>query len=114
MCPHVTDQDHMESVFRDHLKRRFGVEVEMGMEVVGFEQDTDGVHVRVKNHTAGEEQSLHAQYLVGSDGGRSTVRKRLGLTFEGESLPDCMIYGDAIISGIDHKAGTHITLLDTR
>ncbi|HEY2794335.1 MAG TPA: rifampin monooxygenase [Micromonosporaceae bacterium] len=56
-----------------------GAEIRIGAEVVGLSQDDDGVTVDV----AGGE-SLRARYLVGCDGGRSTVRKVLGVAFPGE------------------------------
>ncbi|MFD6565700.1 rifampin monooxygenase [Micromonospora profundi] len=56
-----------------------GVEVRRGCEVVGLRQDEHGVTVEL----AGGEQ-VRARYLVGCDGGRSTVRRLLGVGFPGE------------------------------
>ncbi|UYM05121.1 rifampin monooxygenase [Solicola gregarius] len=56
-----------------------GTEVRRGCEVVAFEQDDDGVTVGLAD---GEQ--LRSRYLVGCDGGRSTVRKLLGVGFPGE------------------------------
>ncbi|MEV6008065.1 rifampin monooxygenase [Streptomyces sp. NPDC051976] len=57
-----------------------GVEIRRGSEVTGLSQDADGVSVEV----AGGGEPLRARYLVGCDGGRSTVRKLLGVGFPGE------------------------------
>jgi 2-polyprenyl-6-methoxyphenol hydroxylase-like FAD-dependent oxidoreductase len=56
-----------------------GAQVRRGCAVTGFEQDDEGVTVEL----AGGEQ-LRSRYLVGCDGGRSTVRKLLGVGFPGE------------------------------
>ncbi|GAA1690748.1 FAD-dependent monooxygenase [Nonomuraea maheshkhaliensis] len=56
-----------------------GAHVRRGHAVTWFEQDDAGVTVQV----AGGER-LRARYLVGCDGGRSTVRKLLGVGFPGE------------------------------
>ncbi len=58
-----------------------GAEVrrEAGAEVVGLDQDDDGVSVELADGTR-----LRARYLIGCDGGRSTVRKLLGVDFPGE------------------------------
>lgn len=55
-----------------------GVEVTRGVEVTGFAQDDDGVDVQV---ATGE--TIRARFLVGTDGGRSVVRKAAGIDFVG-------------------------------
>jgi len=55
-----------------------GVPVHRGREVVSFVQDVGGVDVRLADGAA-----LRARYLVGADGGRSTIRKAAGIAFPG-------------------------------
>ncbi|WP_059010473.1 rifampin monooxygenase [Streptomyces specialis] len=56
-----------------------GAELRRGCELVGFRQDDEGVTVELADST-----QVRARYLVGCDGGRSTVRKLLGVGFPGE------------------------------
>ncbi|OLZ69530.1 FAD-dependent oxidoreductase [Streptomyces sp. IMTB 2501] len=56
---------------------QLGVEVRRGVELTGFDADADGVAV----HTGGG--TIRAGWLVGCDGGRSTVRKLAGFEFPG-------------------------------
>ncbi|MEU4449456.1 rifampin monooxygenase [Actinosynnema sp. NPDC050801] len=56
-----------------------GAEVRRGRELVGLSQDDDGVTAELADGTR-----LRSRYLVGCDGGRSTVRKLLGVDFPGE------------------------------
>jgi len=51
-------------------------------ELIGLEQDRDGVSARIKNHDTGAEYSARARYLLGCDGGR-TVPKLAGVGYEG-------------------------------
>lgn len=51
-------------------------------EVLGVDQDSDGVEVSVKTPDGGIE-SWRGRYLIGADGGRSAVRKALGIDFPG-------------------------------
>ena len=45
-------------------------------------------------------------YLVGADGGRSTVRKRLGIAFPGETdETTTMLFADARVDGVGHDHG---------
>ena len=68
-----------ERILRDRLAG-LGRQVEYGAELTGFEQDADGVTATL---TSGE--IIRCDHLVGADGGRSTVRKRLGVGFLGET-----------------------------
>lgn len=65
-----------------------GVEMRRGCEVVGVTQsedggeDGDGAGVSVE---LADGTRLRSRYLVGADGGRSTVRKLIGVDFPGEA-----------------------------
>ncbi|HEX3491791.1 MAG TPA: rifampin monooxygenase [Streptosporangiaceae bacterium] len=64
-----------------------GAEIRRGCEVTGLSQDDDGVTAELADGTR-----LRSRYLVGCDGGRSTVRKLLGIAFPGEpSTVDTLI-----------------------
>ncbi|WP_433134395.1 rifampin monooxygenase [Micromonospora sp. CA-240977] len=56
-----------------------GAQVRRGGAVVSIEQDDEGVTVELA-----DGERLRSRYLVGCDGGRSTVRKLLGVGFPGE------------------------------
>ncbi|GIJ07202.1 rifampin monooxygenase [Micromonospora andamanensis] len=56
-----------------------GAEIRRGCELVGLSQDEHGVTVELADGSR-----LAGRYLVGCDGGRSTVRKLLGVAFPGE------------------------------
>ncbi|MEU9486782.1 rifampin monooxygenase [Streptomyces decoyicus] len=66
-----------------------GVEIRRGCELVGLSQDGHGVTVELASggtpaNGGGGGTQLRSRYLVGCDGGRSTVRKLLGVGFPGE------------------------------
>lgn len=74
-----------------------GGRVELGVEVTGFTQDGDGVHV-----TLGTGERVTTRYLVGADGGRSTVRRQLGVGFVGETREtERMRIADVRLTGLD-------------
>ena len=56
--------------------------VRMGTRVTGVSQTEDRVSVQTEN------EILHADYVIAADGGRSTVRKSLGIEFEGYTWPE--------------------------
>jgi 2-polyprenyl-6-methoxyphenol hydroxylase-like FAD-dependent oxidoreductase len=73
---------------------RFGEKVERGWKVVGIENSQID-HVEVVAETeSGERKTFSGQYLVAADGGKSFVRKSLGIAFGGETLPSQLIATD--------------------
>lgn len=93
-------QSRTEKILRDKLSE-YGVCVELDTAIVGFSQTDDSVTAAL---STGE--TVEAQYLVGADGGRSFVRKHLGIAFEGttdESIRTLL--GDVAADGLDHEYG---------
>jgi 2-polyprenyl-6-methoxyphenol hydroxylase-like FAD-dependent oxidoreductase len=70
-------QKHIERILRAWVAE-LGVPIYRGIEVVAFTEQHDGVTVALSNG-----DSIHAQYLAGCDGGRSSVRKLAGIDFPG-------------------------------
>ncbi|MFF4146256.1 FAD-dependent oxidoreductase [Streptomyces sp. NPDC001698] len=74
-----------------------GGRVDFGRKVVGLAQDEEGVTVRFTSGAA-----LTARYVVAADGGRSTVRRALGIGMTGETVdPSPMLVADVRITGLD-------------
>jgi rifampicin monooxygenase len=71
-------QTTTERLLTEHATK-LGVEIRRGCELVGLSQDDHGVTAELVDGT-----QLRSRYLVGCDGGRSTVRKLLGVGFPGE------------------------------
>ncbi|MEU8038745.1 rifampin monooxygenase [Streptosporangium sp. NPDC049078] len=66
-----------------------GAEIRRGHELVGLSQDEDGVTAELADGTR-----LRSRYLVGCDGGRSTVRRLLGVAFPGEPSRNDTLLGE--------------------
>ncbi|WP_432110051.1 rifampin monooxygenase [Streptomyces sp. AA1529] len=71
-------QPRTEQLLTEHAVE-LGAELRRGCEVVGLDQDAHGVTAELADGTR-----LRSRYLVGCDGGRSRVRKLLGVGFPGE------------------------------
>jgi 3-(3-hydroxy-phenyl)propionate hydroxylase len=81
--PHVVqcEQHKLANMTIERLKAFPQAGVMFSARVAGFEQHDDRVEVDIE--TATGAQRLTASYLIGCDGGRSTVRKAMGVEFEG-------------------------------
>ncbi|WP_232251083.1 FAD-dependent monooxygenase [Actinoalloteichus sp. GBA129-24] len=72
----------------------FGTWVRRSSEVVGVHQDEAGVTVELSTIGAAAPATLRARYLVGCDGGRSTVRTLTGIDFPGTPATMTSLIGD--------------------
>ncbi|MFI9359388.1 FAD-dependent monooxygenase [Streptomyces lydicus] len=70
-----------------------GTVIERGTELVSFAQDEGGVTARLRTASDVEEE-VRARYLLGCDGAHSTVRKGLGLAFEGGAFSEEYMLAD--------------------
>ncbi|KAJ8121769.1 hypothetical protein ONZ43_g1863 [Nemania bipapillata] len=90
----VLRQKYQEEIFRNAL-RRYGVEVESPVELVGIDfGDTAAslsshpVIATVRDTESEAPRTIRCKYLVGADGGRSSVRTLLAIPFEGSTSED--------------------------
>jgi 2-polyprenyl-6-methoxyphenol hydroxylase-like FAD-dependent oxidoreductase len=61
-------------------------DIRYGMECVGCKQDDNGVTIYVKDVKNGQSEEIRARYVVACDGPASTLRKALGISFDGHNL----------------------------
>src|SRR3954470_19751324 len=80
------EQHRLTPIQLDMLRQDTDTDVRFGHAVTGVEQRGDRVLVHVD--AAGEPKTIEASWLVGADGGRSAVRKALGIEFEGFTWPE--------------------------
>ncbi len=92
----------------DHLLEEHGIElgaqIRRGCAVADFEQDDEGVTVELA-----DGQRLRSRYLVGCDGGRSTVRKLLGVGFPGEPSRTATLMGEMEVGAPQEEIAAKVT-----
>ncbi|MFG1669705.1 FAD-dependent oxidoreductase [Streptomyces sp. Y7] len=94
--PWMVPQWRTQRILFERLEE-LGGRVAFGLEAVGIEQDEDGVTVRFT--TGGR---VRARYAVAADGGRSVVRRALGIGMAGETVdPNPALVADVRITGLD-------------
>src|SRR6266436_2044809 len=79
----LVSQNDLEPVLKEIAESALKVTVRLGGELTDFVQDGEGVSLSVKSPD-GAQQTIRASYLVGCDGGKSTVRKTHGIKLEGQ------------------------------
>ncbi|MEY2583799.1 MAG: putative polyketide hydroxylase [Ilumatobacteraceae bacterium] len=66
--------------------REFGARFQYSTELIGFEQDDDGVTATVRDVNDGNEQRIRSRFMVACDGNRSPIRESLGIKMKGHGL----------------------------
>lgn len=94
------EQHKLTPIQLDLLKREGGAEIRFGTKITGFTQHADGVTVAVEAN--GAAKTIEGSWLIGADGGRSVVRKELGVEFEGFTWPEIFV-----VVSTPHDFGAH-------
>ena len=89
------------ALFQNHIERlllqwveELGVQVRRGVEVTNVQEDDGGVDVQLA-----PGGSLRARYVVGTDGGRSTVRRSAGIQMVGLDATRSSLIAEAKVAG---------------
>ncbi len=75
----------IEPVLSDRA-RQLGAQTLFGTELVGFEQDPDGVTAVIRDRDSGTTSTVRARYMIAADGAHSPVRDRLGIGRAGHGV----------------------------
>ena len=79
-------QIRLEPILREHAEQRNPDRVLFNHELIGFDQDTEGVTAIVRDLTRGEDIEVRCEYLIGADAGK-TVGPELGIERVGPMQP---------------------------
>ncbi len=82
--PMRVSQIIIEPVLKQAIEDDERVEVRFGWAFERFEEDASGVTVTLRNAN-GDSEQIRAAWLIGCDGGASTVRRQLGIGLSGRS-----------------------------
>ena len=81
-CP----QYEFDPLLANEVKRLGRTDIRYSTEFVGYEQDSEGVTVELRNVLTHSTSKIRARYLVGCDGAGSLVRRAMGVSFDGRML----------------------------
>ena len=84
--PHRINQMYMEPVLFHHAAATPGLRILNRTAVESFTETTDGVTATARHLDGGAASTSSAAFLVGCDGGRSDVRRQLGIALRGDAV----------------------------
>ncbi|MGW8777815.1 FAD-dependent monooxygenase [Streptomyces sp. NPDC055796] len=99
--PWLLPQWRTQRILLDRL-RDLGGDVVFGVELTGLTQDAESVTATLVPGVGGSPMTVRAGYAVAADGGRSTVRRLVGIAMSGERVdPAPMLVADVVIPSLD-------------
>lgn len=87
-------QQQLVALLRDGLRDKPHVQLRFGHELMHFTPSAHGVSLQVQHQ--GQTQTIECQWLVGCDGGRSSVRQQLGIEWMGSTYAQQWLIADLI------------------
>ncbi len=88
----------IEPVLLERARSFDCVDVRFDCKAIDLSQDAARVDLVVQQRDSGEPRVIRSQFLVGCDGGRSFVRKALGIRFHGESSLEMDFLGGRMLA----------------
>jgi 2-polyprenyl-6-methoxyphenol hydroxylase-like FAD-dependent oxidoreductase len=110
----VTPQANVDAALGRYAVEQ-GADIRRGIEVVGVDQDDDGVTVTARppdDDKPDHHTHWRASYVIGADGAHSTVRAAVGAEFPGKKLLSSIILADVKLAHGPADGG--LTLGSTR
>ena len=106
---------YFDPVLHKHVSTLPTVEVRYQTALESFRQDDEKVVADIVDVASGQRSSIAAAYLIGCDGGRSTVRRQLGIQFEGvfaEGMNVAVLFRSPLLSLTPHGPAVQYQILN--
>ena len=84
--PHRINQIYIEPIIFKFASAQKNIEIINRTQVLDCIQDDDGVTCLATNLDTNESLTIRSQFLIGCDGGRSLIRKKMGATLSGTDV----------------------------
>ena len=106
---------YFDPVLHKHVSTLSGVDVLYQTALESFRQDDEKVVADIVDVPSGRRSSIEAAFLVACDGGRSTVRRQLGIQFEGvfaEGMNVAVLFRSPLLSLTPHGPAVQYQILN--
>ena len=96
---------YFDPVLHRHTAALPTVEIRYHAALEGFQQDAGKVNCKIVDGKSGREASIETDYLVGCDGGKSHVRRTLGIQYQGvfsQGMNVAVLFRSPFLESISH------------
>ena len=108
---------YFDPVLRHHASTLPQVEVRYLTEFKSFEQTADKVVATILDVKTGNEKTIEADYLAGCDGGRSNIRRALGIKYQGvfsQGMNVAVLFRSPLLEMISHGPAVQYQIINAQ
>jgi 2-polyprenyl-6-methoxyphenol hydroxylase-like FAD-dependent oxidoreductase len=108
---------YFDPVLHKHAASLPEVEIRYRTSLENFQQDGSGITARIVDAASGREETVEADYLAGCDGGRSNVRRALGIKYEGvfsQGMNVAVLFRSPLLQHIKHGPAVQYQIVNAQ
>jgi 2-polyprenyl-6-methoxyphenol hydroxylase-like FAD-dependent oxidoreductase len=108
---------YFDPVLHQHVSTLGPVEVRYHTSLESFRQDREKVSAEIVDARTGQKSTIEADYLVGCDGGRSNVRRQLGIELQGvfaEGMNVAVLFRSPLLAMIHHGPAVQYQIINSQ
>jgi 2-polyprenyl-6-methoxyphenol hydroxylase-like FAD-dependent oxidoreductase len=106
-----------DPILHKHAANLPAAEIRYRTSLESFRQDGEKVTAEVVDFESGRRETIEAGYLVGCDGGKSTVRRHLGIQLQGvfaQGMNVAVLFRSPLLSLIRHGPAVQYQIINAR
>jgi 2-polyprenyl-6-methoxyphenol hydroxylase-like FAD-dependent oxidoreductase len=108
---------YFDPVLHKHAATLPEIEIRYRTSFETFQQDGGRITARVIDADNGREEAIEADYLVGCDGGRSNIRRALGIKYEGvfsQGMNVAVLFRSPLLEHIKHGPAVQYQIINAQ
>jgi len=108
---------YFDPVLHQHVATLPAVEVRYNTALESFQQDGETVTGKIVDVKSGRSETIETDYLVGCDGGRSNIRRQLGIQYQGvfaQGMNVAVLFRSALLQHTNHGPAVQYQIINSQ
>ena len=108
---------YFDPVLREHVATLPQVQVRYETSFESFQQSDGAIIAEVLDKKTGRKETIEADYLVGCDGGRSNIRRALGIKYDGvfsQGMNVAVLFRSPLLKMISHGPAVQYQIINAQ
>jgi 2-polyprenyl-6-methoxyphenol hydroxylase-like FAD-dependent oxidoreductase len=108
---------YFDPVLHQHVATLPAVEVRYNTALESFQQDGETVTGKIVDVKSGRSETIETDYLVGCDGGRSNIRRQLGIQYQGvfaQGMNVAVLFRSPLLQHTNHGPAVQYQIINSQ